>query len=84
MNTEILSRVRAYMTAHRDEIVCDVMRLARIPSIRSEATTDAPFGEACAAALDEAVSLFRENGFEARLSAGHEYGIAVYGSHCRR
>ncbi len=67
------------MTAHRGEMVRDVMRLARIPSIRSEAKPGAPFGEACARALDEAIALFCENGFEASASPSRTYGVATYG-----
>ena len=72
-------RVRAYFAEHRGEIVRDLSRLIRIPSIRADALPGAPFGQACLDALNEAVALFRENGFDARTSEGNEYGIATYG-----
>ena len=71
--------VRAYLADHRGEMVRDLMRLIRVPSIRSDPKPDAPFGEACLKALREAVSLFRENGFDARTSEGNRYGLATYG-----
>ena len=71
--------VRAYLADHRSEMVKDLMRLIRVPSIRSDPEPDAPFGENCRKALLEAVSLFRENGFDARASEGNRYGIATYG-----
>ena len=72
-------RVRAYLDLHRDEIARDLKRLIRVPSIRSDALPDAPFGRACLDGLNEAIALFRENGFAARASEGNRYGIAEYG-----
>ena len=72
-------RVRAYLAAHRSEMVRDLMRLIRVPSVRSAPEPGAPFGAACLQALREAVALFRENGFDARVSDGNEYGVATYG-----
>ena len=71
--------VRAYLSERRGEMVRDLMRLIRVPSIRSDPKPGAPFGEACLKGLLEAVSLFRENGFDARVSEGNRYGIAAYG-----
>ena len=71
--------VRAYLADHRSEMVRDLMRLIRVPSVRSDPAPDAPFGEACRKGLYEAIALFRENGFDARASEGNYYGIATYG-----
>ncbi len=79
MNRETIRLVKDYMHAHEEEIVRDLMRLARIPSIRSEAAPHAPFGLDCRAALDEAVALFRERGFDACVMHDGAYGIASYG-----
>ncbi len=78
-DNETARRVRAYMEEHRTEMVRDLMRLIRVPSIRSDAEPCAPFGAACLRGLNEAVALFRENGFEARASEGNLYGIATCG-----
>lgn len=79
MNQELVSRIREYMCAHRAEIVRDLLRLAAIPSVRSDAADGAPFGIASRAALVDAVALFRENGFFAECRSGNRYGIATYG-----
>ncbi|MBR4769874.1 MAG: M20/M25/M40 family metallo-hydrolase, partial [Clostridia bacterium] len=76
---ETAARVRAYLAEHRDEMVRDLMRLIRVPSIRSAAEPGAPFGEACLKGLNEAIALFRENGFDARASEGNLYGVATWG-----
>ena len=72
-------RVNAYLSENRENIVRDLMRLIRVPSIRSDALPGAPFGAACLAGLEEAIALFRENGFEAHASEGNLYGVATYG-----
>lgn len=77
--SDVISAVREYMLAHRAEMVRDLKRLVRIPSIRSEARDGAPFGRECARALLEAIALFRENGFAASASPSNAYGIATYG-----
>lgn len=79
MKPEIISAVKDYMLSHSEEIVRDLFRLVRIPSVRGDAEEGAPFGRACRDALDEAVALFRENGFEASLSSDFTYGLASYG-----
>jgi succinyl-diaminopimelate desuccinylase len=79
MKAEIISAVKEYMLSHSEEIVRDLFRLVRIPSVRGEAEEGAPFGRACRDALDEAVLLFRENGFEASVSSDFTYGLASYG-----
>ena len=73
------ARVRDYLALHRDEIARDLKRLIRVPSIRSDALPGAPFGRACLDGLNEAIALFRENGFEAHASEGNYYGVAAYG-----
>ncbi len=79
MKPEMIKSVKEYMLAHSEEIVRDLFRLVRIPSVRGEAEEGAPFGRACRAALDEAILLFRENGFDATLSEDFTYGLASYG-----
>ncbi|MBR6545753.1 MAG: Sapep family Mn(2+)-dependent dipeptidase [Clostridia bacterium] len=79
MNTEIIRSVKEYMLSKSEEIVRDLFRLVRIPSVRGDAEEGAPFGRACRAALDEAVELFRENGFEASVSNDFTYALASYG-----
>lgn len=73
MENEKLAAVRGYIDARTDFIERTLERLVRIPSVRSEALPDAPFGKECADALRETASIYRENGFAVneRLSDGY-------------
>lgn len=69
---------RAWALEHREEMVRDVMRLVRIPSVAEPAGSGAaPFGPACAEALAEGLALCREHGFSTRNLAGR-CGVALW------
>ncbi len=55
-----------YFDAHREEMVQDICRLIRIPSMRSEAKPDMPYGEGPAKALAEGIALAKELGFSVK------------------
>lgn len=76
----VIEKLRVYFDDHREEIIRDLCRLVRVPSVRSEPAPGAPFGVACRDGLFEAIALFRENGFEAAAYSGNRYGLARYGS----
>lgn len=78
--SEILKKIDGYLKENREKIVKDLRRLVKIPSLREEATREAPFGEPCLEALKEALSLFRENGFSGELSEDRKYALATYGN----
>lgn len=80
LDRAVIEKIRAYFASCRDEMLRDLFRLVRIPSIKSAATPDAPFGAACRDGLLEAIALFRENGFDADAFSGNKYGLAKYGS----
>lgn len=73
MESEKLAAVRGYIAARADFIKSTLERLVRIPSVRAEPVTDAPFGKDCADALRETAAIYRENGFSVneRLSDGY-------------
>ena len=79
-NSEIVKKVEDYINTHKDEIISDLLDLVRIPSVRSEAKENMPFGEDCYKMLVETKKLFEKNGFESRLGAGNEYEISYYGN----
>lgn len=79
MDMKLYEKVKAYVCEHEEEIVADLFRLVRIPSVKSRAEEGAPFGKECRRALDDSVALFRENGFEASVKSNGMYGIATYG-----
>ena len=79
LDDKTLRLVNGYLAERRAEIVRDLSRLIRVPSVRSDPEPGAPYGAACLAGLSEAIALFRENGFDAKASEGNYYGIATYG-----
>lgn len=78
-NDKILNKMDEYIDAHKDEIIDDLFQLVRIPSVKSEAKPDAPFGEECARALDETVALFERNGFKTDINHTNGYALSYYG-----
>lgn len=61
-----------------DEMIEGIKRIVRIESVESKAGTDAPFGEGVRHALDEALKLSQELGFET-VDVNHYMGYASYG-----
>lgn len=68
-----------YLKAHREDIVRDLTRLARIPSVQSAAEPGAPFGRECARCLSEAAALYRENGFDICEYPESGYNLCIVG-----
>ncbi|MBO6019597.1 MAG: M20/M25/M40 family metallo-hydrolase, partial [Clostridia bacterium] len=79
LDGKTLRLVNGYLAERRADVVRDLSRLIRVPSVRSDPEPGAPYGAACLAGLSEAIALFRENGFDAKASEGNYYGIATYG-----
>jgi len=71
------TKIEAYFNDEdvREGLIAAVSRLVRVKSVRGEAAPGAPFGPGPKAALDEAVQLCRELGFESRSYDGY-VGIA--------
>ena len=59
-------KIEAYFAAHREELVQDVCRLAKIRSVRGAAKPGMPFGEGPYQALEEAKAMLEEQGFAVR------------------
>lgn len=55
--------LKDYFTAHRQEMVDDICRLACIDSVRSAAQAGMPYGIGPAAALNTAMEMARGMGF---------------------
>ncbi len=72
MNQELLARVDGWFEAHRNDLIEDLKRIVRIPSIETHwdetcGMTKAefgPFGPACKQALQEMLLIGREHGFD--------------------
>ena len=67
LSQEITQKVSAYIDSHEEEILADFKDLLRIPSFRGEEEPDAPFGRACAEAVEFSARLLQKD--EAILSA---------------
>lgn len=76
---EVVERVRSYVDSHENEIVADLSELVRIPSLRGKAEPGAPFGPACAQAVDAAADLFEHSGYFVHRSGEHGYALARTG-----
>lgn len=68
--------IRQYFEEHKREIVDTLKALASIPSVRSAARENAPYGAECARALEFTRDLYEENGFAAELHADKGYLLA--------
>ena len=81
-DSELQSKVRAFIDASREDILNDLSALVRIPSVRGESAPNAPFGEGPAAALEAASALLERCGFEVQRHPQYGYSVspAVKGS----
>lgn len=64
MDKEICKQLEAWIDQHFDELVENIKRLVRIPSVSTYHEEGYPFGEGCKRALDEALAMGRSYGFE--------------------
>ena len=67
--------VENYITNHRDEIVADIISLAKIPSISKAGEGDLPFGKEVDDALCASAALFEKSGIP--MTVCHQSGYAV-------
>lgn len=60
------NQIEEYFRVHKDEIIENIFKLIRINSIKGEAKEGMPFGEGPAKALEEALKIAKEMGFETK------------------
>lgn len=75
----LIHKIDAYIAAHREEITGILMRLVRIPSVRSAVEKDAPYGVPCADFLREVGKLYQEMGLSPHVASENGYITALYG-----
>lgn len=80
MNDSLYEAILQYMRAHQDDMTRDLIRLCRVPSVRSAAKDGMPFGRECDNALREAAALYRESGFEVTEHNASGYILAHFGA----
>ena len=59
MDRELYRKIDAWFEAHREELIRDIIRLVRIPSVSDPASGTVPFGAACRRAMDEMLEIGR-------------------------
>lgn len=64
MDRELYDKVSRWFEEHREEMIGDIIRLVRIPSVSCpQEGEETPFGEACRDCLEEMLAMGREFGF---------------------
>ena len=71
--------IHNYIFSHKDEIVETLKELIKIPSVRGEASENAPFGIECARVLKSIEELYKNNGFETELDLEGGYLLSYFG-----
>ncbi|MCH5194554.1 MAG: Sapep family Mn(2+)-dependent dipeptidase [Oscillospiraceae bacterium] len=61
-----MNKIFSYLDSHFEDMVKDLERLIKIPSVMGDPSPDAPFGEHPAAALNEMLGICRESGLSVR------------------
>lgn len=76
---KIYASVSQWFDEHRGEMIEDIKRIVRFPSVSDHETQpeDGPFGQACRAVLDEMLAMGREYGFH---TENKEYYVGTIGS----
>ena len=78
-NEQTKKNIDAFIAANKGQILDDLLTLVRIPSVRSEAKENAPFGEACAKALEASAALFEREGLQTRIEKQYGYAVSYLG-----
>ena len=80
MEKNLTFAIDRYVDDHREEIIADLDRLVRIPSVSKPGSAEPePFGPDCACVLEEAIALAQEKGMNAK-NFGNWYGLATRGA----
>ena len=77
---EYTENIHNYVVKHRDEILKTLKELVKIPSVRGAAEPEAPFGKACADALEYTEKLYSQNDFETELNKQGGYLLSYFGN----
>lgn len=78
MNRDIVKKMDEFLLANEQNIVNDLILLAKTPSVVSDCEQAAPYGKNCAQALESSRILFEKSGFESKNF--ERYGLVYEGS----
>ncbi|MBQ2881109.1 MAG: Sapep family Mn(2+)-dependent dipeptidase [Clostridia bacterium] len=73
-------KIRAYLATKKTDIRNQLIGLAKIPSVCSNAEEGTPFGVACRKALDEVCTLWQNNNYQVKTCYSHGYAVAFAGN----
>ena len=76
---EYKEQIHNYVVEHKEEILKTLKELVKIPSVRGAAEPEAPFGKACADALEYTEKLYSQNDFETELNKQGGYLLSYFG-----
>lgn len=79
IHKELDQKIVNWLNERREQFIEQWMELCRIPSVQGKAEPNAPFGKACAEALNASAKLFEQYGFDVRLEKESGYAVASYG-----
>lgn len=79
INKKYNDMLSAWIECNKDDILDKWIELAKIPSIKSEADTESPFGINCKDALFTAASYFEKAGFNTKINNRNTYALCSYG-----
>ena len=71
------SEVSAYLQAHRQEIISDMIKLVSIPSIAKHGEDGLPFGKGVDNVLCASAQLFCDNDIPMQVSQDRKYALAI-------
>ncbi len=80
INRELDCEIKNWIQKNQNRIIESWIELAKIPSIKSDAKENAPFGENCARALEYAAGLFKGEGISCTLDRDGGYAVASFGT----
>ena len=72
----IYEQVHQWMEAHKENMIHDIQRIVKIPSISKPEEEIRPFGAACRQVIDEMLQIGREHGF---YTENYEYYVGSIG-----
>lgn len=76
MEIELWKKIDVWFEAHRGQMLKDLIRIVRIPSIAQPEETYPPYGSACRQAMDEMLQIGKEHGFAVE---NREYYVGTIG-----